>query len=240
VPTHSKVVALTIDDAPHPAVTPKILEALQALGVKATFFVIGSQAEQWPQLLLDIASQVGPTTNPHRVSHACVSNLSARRPRGFLEGPRRGRPVLLGLLQPLGDLSTTRLAGTHHPASTMLRSAAPMSRGAIVRLSQCGHAQGHEVGNHLMEDEAAYKLTPEQFETQLLRVDGLLQPHFGLTRWFRPGHGWIRRWMFPILERHGYRTALGRCVPPPNTYSCEHSLNPLNSRSASRLSRLTE
>ena len=55
MPTHSKVVALTIDDAPHPAVTPKILEALQALGVKATFFVIGSQAEQWPQLLLAVA-----------------------------------------------------------------------------------------------------------------------------------------------------------------------------------------
>lgn len=60
MPMHSKVVALTIDDAPHPAVTPKILEALQTLGVKATFFVIGSQAERWPQLLLDIASQVHP------------------------------------------------------------------------------------------------------------------------------------------------------------------------------------
>lgn len=71
--------------------------------------------------------------------------------------------------------------------------------------------QGHEVGNHLMEDEPAYRLSPQQFEAQLERVDALLQPHWqpGGTRWFRPGHGWVRGWMYPILERHGYRTALG-------------------------------
>jgi peptidoglycan/xylan/chitin deacetylase (PgdA/CDA1 family) len=79
VPTHSKVVALTIDDAPHPAVTPKILEVLHALGVKATFFVIGSQAEQWPQLLLDITIQVDPSSLQRHVYNAvlCRSPLSS-------------------------------------------------------------------------------------------------------------------------------------------------------------------
>ena len=38
--------------------------------------------------------------------------------------------------------------------------------------------QGHELANHLMEDEAAYKLTTEQFEAQLVQVDQLLQPHW--------------------------------------------------------------
>jgi peptidoglycan/xylan/chitin deacetylase (PgdA/CDA1 family) len=40
-----KVVALTIDDAPHPAVTPQILDVLRRHGAHATFFVIGDHAQ---------------------------------------------------------------------------------------------------------------------------------------------------------------------------------------------------
>jgi|AntRauMFilla1563_2_1112583.scaffolds.fasta_scaffold85158_1 hypothetical protein len=40
------------------------------------------------------------------------------------------------------------------------------------------HVQGHELANHLMEDEPAYTLTTAQFEEQLIQVDHLLQPHW--------------------------------------------------------------
>lgn len=43
VETREKVVALTIDDGPHPDVTPRLLDLLAAHGVKATFFLIGER-----------------------------------------------------------------------------------------------------------------------------------------------------------------------------------------------------
>ncbi len=51
VDTDSLAIALTIDDAPHPEVTPHILEILRRHGVHATFFIIGSQAAAHPELL---------------------------------------------------------------------------------------------------------------------------------------------------------------------------------------------
>jgi len=57
VRTNEKVVALTIDDGPHPDVTPEILAVLKKWQVNATFFIIGQYANRWPKLLNDIADQ---------------------------------------------------------------------------------------------------------------------------------------------------------------------------------------
>jgi peptidoglycan/xylan/chitin deacetylase (PgdA/CDA1 family) len=43
VETREPVVALTIDDAPHPALTPAILDTLAAHGARATFFLFGNR-----------------------------------------------------------------------------------------------------------------------------------------------------------------------------------------------------
>src|SRR5512138_1512141 len=44
-------VALTFDDGPDPATTPKVLQALRQYGFRATFFVIARKAEQQPELI---------------------------------------------------------------------------------------------------------------------------------------------------------------------------------------------
>ena len=44
-------IALTIDDGPHPLYTPKLLQILKQNGVHATFFVVGEQAERYPNLI---------------------------------------------------------------------------------------------------------------------------------------------------------------------------------------------
>lgn len=44
-------IALTIDDGPHPLYTPKLLQILKQSGVHATFFVVGEQAERYPDLV---------------------------------------------------------------------------------------------------------------------------------------------------------------------------------------------
>ena len=44
-------VALTFDDGPDPVDTPKLLDILREKGVKATFFVVGKRADQYPQIV---------------------------------------------------------------------------------------------------------------------------------------------------------------------------------------------
>ena len=63
-----KVVALTFDDGPNPDATPLILDTLREKGVKATFFVLGSHAERWPELVLRIA-QDGHQLGNHGYFH---------------------------------------------------------------------------------------------------------------------------------------------------------------------------
>lgn len=45
-PAERRAVALTFDDGPDSVFTPRILNTLAQFGARATFFVIGRQAEQ--------------------------------------------------------------------------------------------------------------------------------------------------------------------------------------------------
>ncbi|MEU2928176.1 polysaccharide deacetylase family protein [Streptomyces sp. NPDC007251] len=47
----SRHIALTFDDGPDPASTPRFLDALDALGVRATFFVLGEHVVRHPGLV---------------------------------------------------------------------------------------------------------------------------------------------------------------------------------------------
>ena len=67
-----KTVALTFDDGPNPDATPAILEALASRDVRATFFVLGRHAEQWPALVrrtADEGHQLGNHGYFHRKLH---------------------------------------------------------------------------------------------------------------------------------------------------------------------------
>ena len=52
-----KVVALTFDDGPNPDATPLILDTLREKKVRATFFILGSHAERWPELVRRISHE---------------------------------------------------------------------------------------------------------------------------------------------------------------------------------------
>ncbi|WP_067506184.1 polysaccharide deacetylase family protein [Actinoplanes sp. TFC3] len=80
VPQGSKAVALTFDDGPHPAYTPQVLKILRQHHVKATFFVIGQQAHDNPDLLRSIVDQ-GHVIGTHTWAHKDVSKMSAGRAR---------------------------------------------------------------------------------------------------------------------------------------------------------------
>ncbi|MHB8438493.1 MAG: polysaccharide deacetylase family protein [Acidimicrobiales bacterium] len=53
-PAGENAVALTIDDGPSPATTPRTLDLLDDLGMRATFFVLGSLAGAYPSLVEEI------------------------------------------------------------------------------------------------------------------------------------------------------------------------------------------
>lgn len=69
------VVYLTFDDGPS-RLTPRVLDILQEEGVKATFFVLGNQVEQRPEVAARIASE-GHALGNHTYNHV-YSELYSR------------------------------------------------------------------------------------------------------------------------------------------------------------------
>jgi len=72
--------------------------------------------------------------------------------------------------------------------------------------------EGHEIGNHLTEDEPSIKLTNQQFEQELIQSDKILS-QFGDVVWIRPGSGWFNDEMLETIDKHGYHLALGSVYP---------------------------
>jgi len=68
------LVALTIDDGPHPLITPLMLEILRQKGVKATFFVVGQVVEQFPALA-QMTVRGGHELANHAYSNRRISRL---------------------------------------------------------------------------------------------------------------------------------------------------------------------
>lgn len=62
-------VAITFDDGPHPQYTPQVLNLLKKHNAKATFFCIGQNVEQHPNLFKAIIDD-GHTVGNHTFSHA--------------------------------------------------------------------------------------------------------------------------------------------------------------------------
>lgn len=74
-------IALTIDDGPHPEVTPRVLDLLDAADAKASFFCIGRQARRYPALCREIVAR-GHRVENHGDSH---SSLFATFGRGRMQ-----------------------------------------------------------------------------------------------------------------------------------------------------------
>ncbi len=69
-------IALTFDDGPHPRYTPKILDILDRYEIKATFFVVGVNAENYPDTMESVIKR-GHEIGNHTYSHPHVSCLDS-------------------------------------------------------------------------------------------------------------------------------------------------------------------
>ena len=66
---NQNAVAITIDDGPHPVATPKVLDILDEHGAKATFFCIGQQVLNYPDIAQEIVRR-GHRIENHSMHHS--------------------------------------------------------------------------------------------------------------------------------------------------------------------------
>lgn len=108
-PARAPRVALTFDDGPHPGRTKRILALLDRYAVKATFFILGCNAEYYPEPL-HMAVEGGHEIEDHSFDHktkgksveelensiaktaAIIERASGRSPRYFR--PPEGKSTL--------------------------------------------------------------------------------------------------------------------------------------------------
>jgi cellulose synthase/poly-beta-1,6-N-acetylglucosamine synthase-like glycosyltransferase/peptidoglycan/xylan/chitin deacetylase (PgdA/CDA1 family) len=116
-------VSITFDDGPDPDWTPAILDILKDRGVKAVFFVLGKNAELYPDLLRRIADE-GHEIGNHSFTHANLRELPESLVKLELNATQRLIESLIGrstaLFRPpfnadahpsdVGDLKPIRVA----------------------------------------------------------------------------------------------------------------------------------
>ena len=84
-PPRPNQLALTFDDGPNPAATPRLLEVLARHNVRATFFLIGDFIRLQPGLTREIAA-AGHSVGNHTMSHPFLPRCSSSRIRSELAG----------------------------------------------------------------------------------------------------------------------------------------------------------
>jgi peptidoglycan/xylan/chitin deacetylase (PgdA/CDA1 family) len=71
-------IAMTFDDGPSPENTPRLLKMLRDRNIKATFFLIGQNAAEYPDVVRQILADGHEVAN-HSWSHPVLSRLSDER-----------------------------------------------------------------------------------------------------------------------------------------------------------------
>jgi peptidoglycan/xylan/chitin deacetylase (PgdA/CDA1 family) len=89
---NAKKLALTLDDGPNPAITPKLLDLLDRRHVKATFFLVGKYVRASPALTKEISAR-GHLIGNHTDTH----------PNLFFCGPAETRTELLRCSEAIGQ-----------------------------------------------------------------------------------------------------------------------------------------
>ncbi len=76
-------IAITFDDGPHPVYTEKLLDGLKERDVKATFFLLGQSAEQYPEIVKRMYEE-GHVIGNHTYSHIQLRSGNRRKFRDEL------------------------------------------------------------------------------------------------------------------------------------------------------------
>lgn len=91
----AKQLALTFDDGPNPAITPKLLDLLDRYDARATFFVIGRFVRECPQLTKEIHAR-GHLIGNHTQTHPNLVWLGLQSVHNELRGCQEALEETLG------------------------------------------------------------------------------------------------------------------------------------------------
>ncbi len=117
VHVNAPYIAITFDDGPHATLTPKLLDLLKERNIKATFFVIGKNAAEYPDILRRIAAEGHEIAN-HSWSHPDLAKLPQDTVRAEISRTQDAitntiaRPVTL-MRPPYGALQTNQKQWVH-------------------------------------------------------------------------------------------------------------------------------
>ncbi|HEU4565920.1 MAG TPA: chitin deacetylase family protein [Gemmatimonadaceae bacterium] len=142
-----------------------------------------------------------------------VPRIAARERRCLYHAPCRERVVALTIDDGPDAERTPRILEVlrAHGARATFFLISGNVRGAEALVSRIV-AEGHELGNHLTRDEPSARLAPASFDAAVREAGGVLG-RFAPVRWLRPGSGWYTPAMLDVIERAGYRCALGSVYP---------------------------
>ncbi len=168
-PAERRELALTFDDGPNPASTPRVLAMLAEHGVKATFFVVGEKALAHPELVRELA-RAGHGVGIHGHVHDRLYALRSARfverdvaravaavettlgvaptlfrpPVGFVSGAVAVSVERAGLT--LVGWSARSLDGLANatPARVLARATRALENGAILLLHDAAERDDHE------------------------------------------------------------------------------------------------
>lgn len=183
-------VGLTFDDGPHPQNTLPLLEVLARAKATATFFLQGSQAERWPQLVREIHRQGHQVAN-HGFSHGSATKLPLL---DFVQEVERTQALLEGIVgcglardfrPPFGDTTARSflwLAGrgyrwifwSHDSDDSLVRDPLELAqRVETLRLSAGDIALFHEDYAHTLAAMPQILASLRSRELRAVRVDSL-------------------------------------------------------------------
>lgn len=167
---HPGLVALTIDDGPHPVSTPGMLRALADAGARATFFVLADRVQRHPDLLRDVLA-AGHEVGLHGLTH--TPWLTMRAPAAGAAELRRalailaenGAPGVTWYRPPFGAVSprlyeAARLAGLT-VAWCSVRTGDGGRISADTLRARCARAVGTDIVLLHDGDRPTWRLLPE-------------------------------------------------------------------------------
>ena len=147
-----RLIALTFDDGPYPVTTPLLLQTLHDLRVPATFFLIGRDAEQFPDLARAIRAG-GHEIADHTLTHPDLDRLS----NAAVAGELRDGAAMLARIAP--DPAERKLFRPPHGRYTVATLRTAQAAGYATILWSDDPGDWRSVGADVLRDHVLQRAT---------------------------------------------------------------------------------